>query len=242
MASKRSGWWDRLDDLNNVLDLVGWKSAGVCMITTLSTYDFLINPQNRLLTVGVALLAGIFVAALSIWWQMRRRPNFPTVPFFRNRSELDDFCPLAETFADGNIIDAYFLRGDGIFRGLTTRYAKVRRLMFPKDTAPSLKVFADPKLSTSSAYRDYPNEIKRAISDAATNKVQELKVCEEFIGMTILMCNPDEVSGWMHISLAMPYLQHEHRPTIRIEKEKHEEAFNNIRKAFDVMFREGSKP
>jgi len=111
----------------------------------------------------------------------------------------------------------------------------------PREDAPNLIALANAQLKISSKYQPYPAEIRAAINNAKSNNVKDLRVFEDWIGMTILMCNPDDSDGWMHVSLGMPYLEHEQRPTIRIEKRKHPEALKNMRSAFDALFND-SKP
>jgi len=74
---EKSKWaWARFGDFNNftaLLELLGWKTAGVSVLGSMTAYAWLWEPGNRPITVLIGLVAALVVAVLSILWQVSQR-------------------------------------------------------------------------------------------------------------------------------------------------------------------------
>ena len=164
-------------------------------------------------------------------------PSGKVIEFFKDRTELENRQPIPEIFKEGNEIHGYFLTGEGLFSPHNNNMKYVKRLILPNPNGSYLKRLT--KLQPNK-YLNVPEQIK--ITSYLAKQEKKVKWFDDYIGMGILICNPYQSDGWMHIEFFVPYLNQWSKPAIRIEKNSHPDVFKGILEAFDSMWDASEKP
>ena len=114
----------------------------------------------------------------------------------------------------------------------------VKGLLLPKPDGSYLH-----RLATISPniYLKIPDQI-RATTKLAKRYNVPVRWFDDFIGMGILFCNPDEPNAWAHIELSIPSIESENKLTIRIERSSHPQTYLRIYAAFKKMWEESATP
>jgi hypothetical protein len=154
------------------------------------------------------------------------------IEFFPTMDDLRARHPLSETFKPGNEIHASFLSGEGVFAEHNDYIKCVKRLILPKPDAPTiatLQTFLD-------SYIDYRTQIPTYRSLAQRNHVP-VRLFQDFIGLSLLFCNPDRQDGWVQVGIIVPGQPSAERPHWRIYRNKHEKAVLSLYNTFDKLWK-----
>lgn len=246
---EKSKWaWARFGDFNNILDLLdllGWKTQGVAVLSSLLSFAWLWEPGNRPLAVIAISLVVIGVSSISIAWQVKhgavKKAEPPTllsdsevpagIDFFANIDELRQRHPLPETFKPGNEIHAYFLSGEGVFAEYNDYIKCVKRLILPTPDAANLATLE----ALSGSYSDYKTQIPKYRALALKNNVP-VRLFQDFIGMSLLFCNPDRQDGWVQVGIIIPGSESRERQHYRLYKGKNEKAFLSLYRTYNRLW------
>jgi hypothetical protein len=248
IAEKGKWTWARWGDFNNLsdlLDLLGWKTQVIAMLSSIFSYSWLWEPGNRPLAVIAALLVGIFVSIVSIVVQTKKNvksidssyigstkggPERQSVLLTRPRAEA--VLPLSKIFRAGNEIHAIFLTGEGIFSRHHEYAHYIKRLILPNPEAKFLQLVQVSR-GELGIYYDLPQQIGNTRVVVGSNKVRYI---QEFIGISLLFCNPEQPTGWMHVGFSTPFIDADHQPILRIEKVRDREIFETFWNAYNKLW------
>ena len=189
----------------------------------------------------VAAAAGMWlINELKRWSKAKPSVLVPQsmVEFFANRTALDVRLPLREIFKEGNRISGYFLSGEGIFSSDKNRLNYTKRLILPKPTGSYVgrlhAIFPQD-------YLNAPRQIK-ITTKLAKERGIDIRWFDDFVGMGILFCNPEESNGWAQIEFSIPFIEAGEKQAIRIEKADHPGPYAKIYEAFNKMWDDSRKP
>jgi hypothetical protein len=131
-----------------------------------------------------------------------------------------------------------FLSGEGVFSADLRRFNQVRRLILPSPDGQYLR-----QLQTHSIneYLYAPDQIKKTTKLGKERRV-DIKWFEDFIGMSLLFCNPEEAAGWVQIELSVPFIEGAYKQSIKVDKSSHPEVFKVLYSAFQKMWDESRVP
>jgi hypothetical protein len=146
--------------------------------------------------------------------------------------------PFSEIFKQGNDICAYFLSGQGVFSTDLRRFNQVRRLILP---SPDGQYLAQLQTHSINEYLYAPDQI-RITTKLGKERGIDIKWFDDFIGMSLLFCNPEETTGWVQIELSVPFTEREYKQSIKVDKSSHPEVFKVFYKAFQKMWDESRVP
>ncbi len=197
------------------------------------------------------ILIGIFIGLLILSFRKRqkeeqivtsRKPtqHGETVELFQSYSELEKWHPRTEILKPENELHGYFLSGEGLLSwNADENIRRFRRIILPKPNAPYLAILQTicSNNQTINPYLRAPDQIKTTRDIAKRNDVP-IKWFDDYIGINILICNPERQDGWIHISIAPPFLEAEHQQTYRLEKRLHATAFSSIVTMYERLWRE----
>ncbi|MEO5956224.1 MAG: hypothetical protein ABIR36_11120 [Nitrospiraceae bacterium] len=241
--------WGDYTKLSALLDLLGWKTLVISMLSTVGVFRWIWEPGNRPMTALIGLVAVLVVCGFSIWLQVRdrgsetsnarhnpsgrNRSDGESVEFFGTINELRMRHPLPETFKPGNEIHAYLLSGEGIFAEHSKYVRYVKRLILPLPTGANMDM-----LKSLSNSLDYGAQILRCRDMALRNDKKSVRLYRNFLGMSLLFCNPDRQDGWVQIGPILPGTESAERQHFRLYRAKHEDAFLSFYKAFQWLWEE----
>lgn len=217
-----------------------WVLTGLVTAATVVSGYLWKWPLPVLLVAGTIVMACVSVSIneLSAWRERRQSAknsalslNVSGLEFFPTIDELRSSHPLSETFKPGNEIHAYFLSGEGVFAEHSDYIKSVKRLILP---IPTSKTIASLQ-SVSGTKVDYTSQINRFRNLAEKNNVP-VRFFQEFIGVSLLFCNPNQRNGWAQVGIIIPGSESSERHHYRLHKEKQEKAFLSLYKTFERLW------
>jgi hypothetical protein len=164
------------------------------------------------------------------------------VEFFPTYSQLGKAYARTECiFKEGNELHGYFLSGEGLLSWEGKKHiGRFSRIIVPNPSGPYLCILQTLHTDTN-PYLRASDQIRATTKLAQSTKVP-IKWFDDYIGVNILICNPMQNDGWIHISIAPPFLEAEWQPTIRLEKSQFPESFNRIYAAFGKLWDQSHLP
>jgi hypothetical protein len=182
-----------------------------------------------------------------IWRETKRRaPVAPsvtpsvakTVEFFPTRTELEEKYPLKAIFAPGNEIYAYFLSGQGVYVWSRDRFKQTKRLLLPRPNGSYMRML---QTLSKNEYLNAPDQIKTTTRLGQEYGV-EIRWFDDFIGMALLFCNPEDSGGWVQIESSIPFVEAHDKHVVRIEKAVYPEFYKKLYAAYKKMWEESYVP
>lgn len=253
-TKERGKWaWARWGDYNNLcalLDLLGWKTLGVALLTNLGAFAWIWEPGNRPITVLTGLLIVIVVSCLSIWWQVKhgqRKSAEQTIPsliidaqpgieFFATIDELRSRHPLPETFKPKNEIHAYFLSGEGVFAESSEYIKCIKRLILPLPNDTNIAA-----LRRINGAINYESQIMTYANNVREHDKNSVRFYADFLGASFLFCNPLRQDAWVQIGIILPGTESRERPHFRVYRSHNENAFLSIYGTFNRLWDASSR-
>ena len=83
----------------------------------------------------------------------------------------------------------------------------------------------------SNVYADCGSQIERTRALAHKNNVP-VRLFQDFIGLSLLFCNPDRHDGWVQVGLIIPGSESSERQHYRIYRNRQDKAVRSLYKAF----------
>lgn len=90
-------------------------------------------------------------------------------------------------------------------------------------------------------YLNAPEQIKTTTRIGMSRHV-EIKWFDDFIGMGIIFCNPEESSGWVQIESSIPFIEAANKHVIHLEKCAYPEFYRKLYDAYKKMWDESRVP
>jgi hypothetical protein len=197
---------------------------------------------------GLYVIGGILISLLFRDLRSRRQSLAPSaeekhsIEFFATANELEDRYPGSKTFKPGNKIYAYFLTGEGVFSPHSDRIERFGRLILPKPDCAYITLLNTLMPSGLNPYVNFQPQIMVTTAIAKKEEVRRqqqighsdplVKWFDDFIGFSLLFCNPDQDNGFVHITNVVPFLKSKWQPTFRLERCKNKQLFDDLFEAF----------
>jgi hypothetical protein len=207
----------------------------------LAGVGFDVSGDHNQTLATICWIAAVIFLVLPAWTYLKRiriglAPlNAERVEFFGTISELRERHPIHETFKPGNEIHAYFLSGEGVFAEHNDYIKCVKRLLLPKPDAMNLATLQ----TLSNVYADCGSQIEKTRALAVMNNVP-VRLFQDFIGLSLLFCNPDRQDGWVQVGLIIPGSESSERQHYRIYRNRQDKAVRSLYKAFNVLWEHGA--
>lgn len=178
---------------------------------------------------------GVLAATVALLWADKWIRGEPiSLEFFPTIDELRAKHPLPEMFTPGNEIHAYFLTGEGVFAEHSAYMQCIKRLILPMPERNR------ERLKSISGTIDYPSQI-RTYMEMAVEHQRKARYYNDFLGMSLLFCNPDRQDGWVQIGPILPNTESAERPHFRFSRKANEKAFLSLFNTFGRIWDESSE-
>lgn len=178
----------------------------------------------------VTIPLGIFMFLYLIHELRLKRKN--SIEFFLDMDALKAAHPISETFKPGNEIHALFLTGEGVFAENSNYIKCVKRLILPAPNRDNLE-----RLENMFG-EDYNSQIIKYARMAHRNDKNSFRFYKEFLGISLLFCNPNSSDGWVQVGIILPRAEASERQHFRLSKAMDEAAFNSLYKTFEYIWSE----
>jgi hypothetical protein len=163
------------------------------------------------------------------------QPAIPAdIEFFPTIDDLRTRHPLPDTFKPGNEIHAYLLTGEGIFAEHSDYMQCIKRLILPMPERNR------ERLKSISRTIDFPSQI-RTYMKMAVDQHRKARYYKDFMGMSLLFCNPDRQDGWVQIGPILPNTESAERPHFRFSRKSNEKAFFSLFNTFGRIWDESAE-
>lgn len=238
-ARKIWGWWGNYNNFVDILDLLGWKTIGISMLSYMGAYAWLWEPGQRAITVLLGIVAAILVGVISIVWQLRQGQQVKPSPkesntIVKKRPQWEAELPLSEIFKVGNDIHALFLTGEGIFTRHPDYVRHIKRLILPERSAQFFGLVEESR-KKAGIILNCGEQVAHSIRTALEKGVG-VRCLPDHIGVSLIVCDPEKPNAWMHIGFSTPFIDADNQPILRIKKEDSPELFSIFYQAYNRMW------
>lgn len=155
----------------------------------------------------------------------------PSIEFFPTIDDLRAAHPLPKTFSRENEIHAYFLSGEGVFTEHTDYIKCVKRLILPNPYGANIE-----RLKPIAPSVNYETQILTCRQMALDHDPKSVRLYKDFLGMSLLFCNPNKQEGWVQIGPILPYTEPRERPHFRLYRANNEGVFLSLYGTFDKLW------
>lgn len=157
--------------------------------------------------------------------------NLSVIEFFPTTVSLIAAHPLSETFRPGNQIYACLLTGEGIFAEHRDYMKYVKRLILPDTNQCNID-----RLRRIRGGIDYEKQILKYADLFYENDKYSIKLYPDFLGVSLLFCNPSLPSAWVQVGLILPETESAERQHFRIYRATNEAVFLGLYGTFNAMW------
>ncbi|MQA64426.1 MAG: hypothetical protein GEU76_00755 [Alphaproteobacteria bacterium] len=166
-----------------------------------------------------------------LWWLlMALRRGITGVEFYPDRHGLDRIRPLTDELRRVTEAHVFWVAGRKQFQS-GEQLEKIKRLILPNPDSASLKCF-ESSLPDGMSIRDQIREV----TQMAIEKGIQVKWYSEFIGYSWWIADPSGKNAFAHLEIAMPFSRRDRRPSIRISRSRHPEAFSELWNSYEKIW------
>lgn len=158
---------------------------------------------------------------------------------FPGHMDLESAHPIAEQIQQARHVDGIWLTGQVVFQlDDAAIRGTVRRVILPAPDSPLLQEISR---WTTIPYGTADLEVQKSTERAVRLGV-EVKWLRDFPGLTLLLADPGDESGYAHLETLLPYTDPGYRPIQRIERTRESVVFDRVVKMFDRLWERAESP
>ncbi len=150
------------------------------------------------------------------------------IEFYPDRARLAARHPLLPTLQSANEVWAWFSVGTAVRSGDAVRHQRIKRLLLASPTDPSFPLLAKAVNRTT---EDLATQIRYLTQEAQAAGVA-VKWCDGLTGDSLLIGNPESVSGWAQVETFIPGVVQTDRPSFRVQRQDQDGLFATLKAAY----------
>lgn len=159
--------------------------------------------------------------------------------FFPGHMDLESAHPIATQIQQARHVDGIWLAGEAVFQlDDAAIRGTVRRVILPAPDSPLLQEISR---WTTIPYGAADLGVQQSTERAVRLGV-EVKWLRDFPGLTLLLADPGDESGYAHLETLLPYTDPGYRPIQRIERARESVVFDRVVNMFDRLWERAESP